>query len=528
MLDLRSLFDATSNMTIDPLEKNKLVQITDAYQFLTQDYPQQLETIQNALEYQEQQLITFNHTATIARPLSTDQNKKLSQDQENTKELVATASQMHEEAKETQEQVKAIIMDPRADLNLSKSQEIVANITPENITGSITDLTSTMTETNQALTVSLQKVTDAKQIFIKLGYEGKFDDLTALNRFFRNKSLELHPDKQAKKSVDEKEQAQADFKDLSTARDILQDPASLQTLQNTIQGQEQLLLELKEKLEDKNIPIESEEKEKLVSITRGIQDMNLRGLEDLYTPTGIAKAIFESVQQKLSAITSWLKPSNEKQQPENTTTSDTTATETTNPDTVQEPVTAQQQLLAKAQEKARISEKLLVNFQHQTMKIIDTVLEPSLQNISTILNPQRGRWARLTNADLTPEEKDIMVEKIQSQIIDPFQNTVKQLYNPTVLDQMRPDDQKALKKYYEKTLDGYKDPIIKYLQNYKVKIISSNPNLADAIDEIANKLELTKKVQNYSGYHEWPTEAQHVATPSHSPYGSAAQQLDNM
>ncbi len=417
---------------------------------------------------QEKNLITFNQKASIARPLSDDQRQKISEGKKDTQDLLTTSSQMNEQAQEIQEVAKAIIVDPRVELNLVKAQETVTQITPANINRSIDDLTTTITETNRALKTSVQKVVNAQQIFIKLGYTGKLDDLTAMNRFFRIKSIDLHPDKQAGKPDDEKEKVEEQFKELSRARDILQDTQAIQALQSAIKGQQQLMIEFKEKVENENITLSPEEKAKITDLEQKpitAEELRMLDMERRFEET--AKENYATRKQ--------------------------------------------------------FSEKLLMNFQINAEKIKNTVLEPSLAKLPDIINTG---W--LSSRNISRRLYSTTAEQeIKSEIIDPYLQAIKELYKPEVIQEMLPDDQRALKRSYQKAMNAYKDELLKYFLRYKKENIS-NSKLSQTIDEIANKLDLTEKQVSGSSYFEWPTLSNAAATPSRSPYGSAAQQLNNL
>ena len=444
MIDLRKLFDATSNK-VDSSLQDTLNSLQEAFTRLRENNYQQTSKIVNALENQEKLLIKFEQEASVVRPLTSKEEEKIATLQEKTKDLTTRAKTSNDQALEIKEEFTAFIVDPRVDLALTKTQEIVANLTAANISRSLPELTSSITQTNTALQASSQKVTDATNIFVKLGYTGTFDDLEALKKFYRKNSLELHPDKQAGKTDEEKSENQEKFKELSDAYQILSNLDQIQTLVSAIKHQERLLIEFKNKVQEESIPLTEEQKTTVDTLEqKTISAQELRMLD---------------MQQRFEAGTA-----------------------------------------ESAKNVQEHSAALLVNFQNQIRKITEQTLEPSLTKLPDILNPSYFSFARRSSRVFKQGSiEDIVTSEIQDEIIDPYTTAIKDLYNPETVNAMIPDDQRALNNSYKKALDGYKEKLLKTLETYQ-KENSSNQKLTSLIKSLEVKLELKTEDLGYASW----------------------------
>ena len=161
----------------------------------------------------------------------------------------------NEASPKPQDNGQILIIDPRTEMKLQDIEKRISTIDPENIKQALPELIRSINQTNTALKASSQKVIDATNIFVSLGYTGKFDDLEALKKFYRKNSLELHPDKQAGKTDEEKNKNQEKFKEVSVAYEILSNTDEIQTLVSAIKHQERLLIEFKNKVEEENTAV---------------------------------------------------------------------------------------------------------------------------------------------------------------------------------------------------------------------------------------------------------------------------------
>ncbi|MFA5999305.1 MAG: hypothetical protein WC747_04775 [Candidatus Babeliales bacterium] len=180
----------------------------------------------------------------------------------------------HEEITQMMQEFKEKIAQEQE--RLAKAEELVANLSPENSSQSIQDLTATLQQSNTMLQKSAQEIANAQQTYIKSGYTGRFDDLRALDRFFRVKSIDLSPNspKVIQLSVEERVTAENTFKELSNARDILKDQNSVQAIVDAIQGQEQLLLDFKGKVEEENISVPEQGKEQITAVENSTEALS--------------------------------------------------------------------------------------------------------------------------------------------------------------------------------------------------------------------------------------------------------------
>jgi curved DNA-binding protein CbpA len=90
---------------------DKFIQITQAYEFLTKDYPQEISAITKALKHQEKLLLTFDQKASIARPLSNDHEQNTDSDQEQKTDLEEKSITTEERI--TAEELRKLDMEKR-------------------------------------------------------------------------------------------------------------------------------------------------------------------------------------------------------------------------------------------------------------------------------------------------------------------------------------------------------------------------------------------------------------------------------
>jgi hypothetical protein len=298
-----------------------------------------------------------------------------------------------------------------------------------------------MTKTNSDLQRSVQKVTDAQEIFLKLGYTGKFDDLTALNRFFRRTSMDLSPNspKVIQLPDQEKEKAQQDFKKISAARDILTDREALQVLTAAVTNEQHLLDNAQEKLDQTTSFTKAVDKDKIATL----------------------KQKAAQLQEELADL---LNLSDK------------------NSDLSGNPMTPKEQ--------ERVSEALLINFQNQARKVTEDMMRDlpnKMEPITDLAQQQTTIFQKFTESTLTAEQiaqkSKAITDRIKKDIIDPYLKTLNLAYNPQALEEMIEVDQIAAENAYNKGIASIKNEIIK---NLTANI--SNQALQDTI---------IQKVENY-------------------------------